>query len=527
MTMFVASPAEQRIVKYRTDDPDMVTAMCIMYCRDILDWMPKLHQIYWMDEMLHHELTLLCSVPRGGKTMCTEAVDIYETCMYPGEDLRIYAPKLDQCRETLKYHYDWIDGSQILKAFLRKRNGKPVFSSETYEFMNRSNAKCYTIMGKMEGHNTSIARVEEFDDWTWEKFGDDIMRRMAAEIKNKREKRIRITGTIMGRENIYRLLKDPVLSTMYKNLMHHPVWGIIDVDTLLQIPGVLNKQIVETQRASMSPDEWKRSMKLQFAESKNYIWGKYIRAGMKRSMLWGLYPVPYIRGNRYDKMPGETVGCGFDCGHAGQKSTSSVFSLQIVGEYSTGLRKYQRWLNGFNWAPDVDPVLLQNEVCDILEYYRVDGGYGDALKHDIISAINRIAYYRGLTHKNLDDCPENTPANWDKWYISPMWNNDKGKHEMYSLLQHGIHTGDLSLPYADPKDDCPEAVALRRLTVQLQGIRQTMTKGSYPAYHADNANIGDDDTDALGMCVRWLTVNSNQRVNFDNVKMVGGRTFAY
>lgn len=527
--IYTSSPAEERILRYRTDDPEMLTANWLLFCADILGWKPKaFHQLYWGEEMLHNPYTLLCSVPRGGKTMCTEAVDLYEMCVNPNEDLRIYAPKLDQCRETLKYHYDWIDGSPILKEFLRRRNGKPIFSSDNYEFKNRSNAKCYTIMGKLEGHNTSIARVEEFDDWTWEKFSDDIMRRMGAETKNEQEKRMRITGTIQGQENIYRLLNDPVLSEMYHNLMECPRLGMrFDVHQLLAFGGVLNPKMVAAQKASMSPDEWRRSMLLQFAETKNYIWQKYIRASQKRSMLWGLYPEPYIRPGRYEKMPGETVGCGFDCGHAGQSAEASVFSLQIMSEFNTGLRKYSRWLNGFNWAPDVDPVLLQNEVVDILEYYQVDGGYGDALKHDIIAAINRIAYYRGLTRKNIDDCPDNTPANWDKWYISPMWNNDKGKHEMYSLLQHGIHSGELSIPYADPKDDRPEAVALRRLITQMKGIRQMKTNGSYPSYHAENKKLGDDDTDAAGMCKRWLAVNSTQRVNFDNVRMVGGRTFAY
>lgn len=518
--------AEELLSRYVTSDPAELTTRCLLFAKDILNWQANgPHQIFWMDAALHDPFVLLYSVPRGGKTMCIEAVDIYEMATNAQEDLRIYAPKLDQCRETLKYHYDWIDASPILKAFLRRRNGKPIFSSENYEFINQSNAKCYTIRGELEGHNVSISRVEEFDDWPWERFTDDIVRRMGAASKNARGKRMRITGTIMGEENIHRLVHDPVLSKMFRDLSEHPQWGKIDVYLLLAFGGILDEAAIEFARSTMSRDEWARSGLLRFTEAKNFIWQRYIRAGQKLSNEWGLQAVPLERGGRYVKAAGEVVGIGLDCGHAGQRSDSSVFSLQVNAMLNTGARKYLRWLNGFNWPADVDAGKLEDDILDILDFYRPDGGYGDALKHDIIASINRKAYARGITSKNLDEYPENTPGNWEKWYIQPMWNTDKYKHEMYSALQHAVHNVYQFFPYFDPKDDRHEAVRCGSLIRQLQGIRQAKTGGSYPSYHAENAKIGDDDADAQAMCVRWLMVNLGSRPDFRQALLVGQRTF--
>ena len=524
--MLISVRAEEALAKYKTDDVDMRSTMNLMFMKDICNWDPNgPHQVFWIDALHRYPYTLQLAPPRGGKTMSTEAVDLYETATNEMEDLRIYAPKLDQCKETLKYHYDWIDRSDLLTAFLRKRNGKPILSSETYEFVNGSNAKLYTILGKMEGHNVTIARVEEFDDWDWEIFTNTITRRMGAANKNARDKRVRITGTIMGEENFFRLFNDKELCGLFMDLSRHEVWGIIDVWLLLSFGGVLDPAAVALQQKLMSPDEWARSMLLKFTESKNFIWRKYIRAGLKRSAHWGIEAVYPERGGRYIRQGGEKIGIGLDCGHGGQSDDSSKYSLQIFSEVRFGAARYKRWLAGFKWAPDVDSETLEKEIIEILSYYKPDGGYGDALKMDLIYSLNRKAWYMGLTSENPEDYPENTPANWDKWWISPIHNNDKTKHEMYRSLQHGIHNLETVFPYFDRKDDRLEAVACKRLLTQLEGIRATKTKGRYPHYAAENSKIGDDDADAAGMAHLWLEVKSGDYVDFSKAKAFGRRTF--
>lgn len=524
--MNIVNRADEVIGRYRTDKPEELTAMCLLYAKDILNWVPNgAHQIFWMHETLHNPFILLYSVPRGGKTMCIEAVDIYETATNVSEDLVIYAPTLGQCRETLKYHYDWIDQSPVLKAYLRKKNGKPYFSSESYEFVNKSNAKCYTIRGELEGHNVSIIRVEEFDDWPWERFTNDIPRRMGAASKNKAGKRQRITGTIMGEENIFRLTQDEKMQRFYKNLSHHPDWGPIDVYLLLEMGGILDEAAVELQHSNMSPDEWARSMLLRFTEAKNFIWRKYIRMGQKYSNEWNLQPDVAVSKERYQRQPNETIGFGLDCGHAGQGEDASVYSLQIVSQVTIGATRYERWLCGYNWDPKYDSQQLEKEIVDILDYYRPDGGHGDALKYDLISSINRECYKRGITSVNIDDFPENTAGNWDKWWFSPMWNTDKGKHEMYTLLQHAVHQVRLFFPYFEKNDDRPVAEMCRKLLKQLEGIRAVKTMGTYPKYVAENKKIGDDDADALAMCERWLHNHGAVIINPAHYQTMGQRTF--
>lgn len=524
--MNIVNRAEERLARYRTDDPNEKTAMCLLAAKDLWRWQPNgPHQIYWINESLTNPFTMTYSVPRGGKTMSIETADLYDVLMNPADELVVYAPTLGQCRETLKYHYDWIDKSPVLKAYLRKRNGKPMLSSDGYEFMNGSTAKLFSIRGEIEGHNVSIARIEEFDDWPWERFANDVPRRWAAASKNKAGMRVRITGVIMGEENIFRLLQDAALAGKYKNLSVHPDWGLIDVWLLLAFGGVLDKDAVEMQQASMSADEWARSMLLRFTEAKNFIWRKYLRAGQKLSLLWGLDWDEAKKGERYERHPGETVGFGLDCGHAGQSADSSVYSLQVLSQTVANGQRYERWLGGYNWDPTTDSERLENEIVDILDYYRPDGGHGDALKYDLISSINRKCFKKGITGINIDDFPENTPGNWDKWWFQPMWNNDKGKHEMYSLLQHGIHSVKLFFPYAEKRDDRPMAVMLRKVLKQLEGIRAYKTSGLYPRYAAENKKIGDDDADALGMAERWLAVNGGVIIDPRLMRLVGRRDY--
>ncbi len=516
--------ADAVLEKYRTTDPAIMTAMCLLYAKNVLNWEPNgPQQIYWIDRFLHIKLGKLKSVPRGGKTMSVEVVDIYEMINNSNEDLNIYAPKLEQCKETLKYHYDWIDKSKILKAFLRRRNGKPVFSTESYEFVNGSNAKCRSIAGELEGHNTSISRVEEFDDWPWTRFVNDIVRRLGAKSKNQGGKRVRITGTIMGEENFFNLEHDPILHALYEDLSIHPEWGIIDVHLLLQFGNVLDADAVEVMRAMMTDDEWARSMLLKYTEAKNFIKEKYIRAILKRTMMWMMPAVPVVNGGIYVRKPGEIVSIGLDCAAAGTKKESSVYSLQINSQIIVNGQRYRRWLNGFTWEPSIDADRLETEILEILKFFRPDGGFGDALKYDIIQSLNRKAFKLGLTHKDPDEFPENTPGNWEQWWIQPMYNHDKQKHEMYTTMQHGIDHGYHYYPYFDNKDESHEAVQLRMLLRQMKSIRATKTGGHYPSYASESAKIGDDCTDAQGMCCRWMALNSGDYLDLSRFKRHGER----
>ncbi len=513
--MKIQNRAEKILSEYRTSDPKLQTAMCLLFLKNVCGWIPYPHQIYYIDMALHHSNVLCYAPPRAGKTMALEAVCLYQMAVNSFEDYRIYVPKFDQGKDALKYHYDWIDGSKLLKAHLRKMSGKPVFSRTEYQFNNRSNAKIYSIRGEIEGHNVTIMRVEEFDDWAWEKFANDVIRRTGAKNKNGLPTRVRISGTIMGQENIYKIVEDKEFSRLFQNLSEHPDWGKIDAH-LLEKMGVLDSDALALQKKLMTPDEWARSGLLLFTESRNFIYQSYLRAGIKKSAEWGLEPVPMRRGGKYAKIG--TVAVGFDCGHAGTSEESSRYSLQIF-EQTGGFR---RWLNGFRWEPDYDPKKLKEEIVEILAYYQPDGGYGDALKMNDIRTLNEMCWNEGVSTINPNDFAENKQSNWDRWFISPLHNTGKSKHDMYTALKDGIHNGSLFFPYYDKNDTSQVAKSLKNLLRTIVNIRSEKTTSFYPRYFGINKKIGDDDTDAAGMALKWLNDHTESAVNFGLIGSIGG-----
>jgi len=181
------SVASSRLLKYQAKDGDSKSvklAKCLLFLKNICEWEPYPHQIYYIQEMLINPYALIYAPPRAGKTMAIEGVVLYWLATNYKEDYRIYVPKFDQGKDALNYHYQWITKSPILMAFLQKHLGKPILSRNEYRFINDSNAKIYTIRGEIEGHNCTIAHIEEFDDWLWEKFANDVTRRFGAKNAN-------------------------------------------------------------------------------------------------------------------------------------------------------------------------------------------------------------------------------------------------------------------------------------------------------------------------------------------------------
>jgi hypothetical protein len=519
--MLTTAKARSRLARYRAnfeDSESVKLAKCLLFLKDICGWEPYGHQVYYVSEMLKKPYNLIYAPPRAGKTMAIEGVILYWMATNLKEDYRIYVPKYDQGKDALNYHYNWISRSKILMAFLEKHLGKPMLARTEYRFSNGSNSKIYSIRGEIEGHNCTVAHIEEFDDWTWEKFANDVMRRFGAKNENGLETRVNISGTIMGQENIYKVATDQSFS-IFKNLSQHPELGIIDAHLLVAL-GVLDRKAVELQRLTMSPDEWARSGLLQFTEASSFIFMKYFRDMMKRVLMWKkpLKPVVFQKGGKYK--PKGKVAVGIDCGHAGQKETSSWYTMHFVEE----IKGYKRWLNSFRWSPDYNPKKWKEEVVDILSFYQPAGGYGDALKMNDIMDINDMAYSKGLTSKNPMNYPEMNPSNWEKWWISPLHNHGQNKHEMYSAVQNAIHSGKLLTPYYDKSDKSEGSNSLLRLIRNLENIRVEKTAGHIPKYFGINKKIGDDEADAFGMVLKWINENTEIPVNPDLLQGSGNKT---
>lgn len=518
----VRDVAGKMLEHYASDDKEEQFLLCLKFCDEILNFRPNIHQIFYLQESINRPYVVCTAPPRSGKTMAMEALDLYETACYPYEDGVIYAPKFDQAKDTLSYHYDWIEKSPVLKSFLRIKGGKRQFSSERYTFRNLSNWRIYSIVGEIEGHNVTIMRCEEFDDWKLEKFTNDVMRRGGAKPRNGKKKRIRQTGTIMGMENIYYMLNDPKMKELFFDLSTHPNYGRLDIYFMLA-NNVMDADFVAIQRETMSPDEWARSGLLLFTESRNFIWQSILRQYQKWAMSVNLEAVPYRPGSHYES--DGRIAVGFDCGHAGSNDNSSVYSLQLIEEIRVRDKKYKRWVNAFQWPSTVSDSVLLNELIEIFSYYRPVGGYGDALKHNTIKLLNDMCYRERLTEVDADECPEHTQANWDKWYISPIWNSGKVKHSYYEGLQRDIHHGDLLFPYYDGKDIRHEAVRCHETIKSILNVRQVKNNSTYPSYVKSVAAIQDDDSDALGMANMWLNDHTDGWVDFGQFTSFGRREF--
>lgn len=496
---------------------DMMSGF-VNFCARVLNFTPYPHQLFYALECFRNPYVLCVAPPRSGKTNGIEAVDLYETACYPHEDGVIYAPKFDQARDSLSYQYNWIEQSPLLKQFLKRKNGKPMFSSEGFTFRNMSNWRIYSILGKIEGHNVTIMRPEEFDDWPWETFSNDVMRRGGAKPRNGKQKRIRITGTIMGKENIYRIENDPDFAALFKNLS----WmgkTRLDIYYMLEAD-VMDPQFVKIQKTAMSPDEWARSGLLLYTESTNFIWSAYLRKAMKIAMAWGLTGIDYVKGGKYES-PLSRVVHGLDCGHAGSGQNASRYALQFIEEISAGTEVYRRWIAGFEYDPKTDTDFMAKDMADKIEFYSSVGGYSDALNPTLARAVNKECFNRGITDKNPDDFPDNTQSHWDEWFTTPMWNSDKNKHFMYQSLQQSIHNFKFFFPYYDTKDNSYTALRCANAKAQILNIRQVASNGTYPSYQRSDPKIGDDDADALGMAVKWLDDNPHGFCDFRNFKASG------
>lgn len=513
-----ALTAEKELQRFKADTSEEKTAAYMLFMKHICGFELFPTQLLQAEQYFRYPYVIEVKPPRSGKSKGKSGINLYECALNADEDLRIYTPKFDIGRDSLSYQYDWIEKSPLLRSYIRVKNGKRQISSVNYEFRNHSNARIITVAGKIEGHNVTIADIMEFDLWDWKTYQDDVMRRFGAQNENGLPTRVRIDGTILGQENIYKIITNEKYKNLYHNLMYTDANNILglpvdlkmDVDFMLAM-GVLDPVMTEFQKSQMSPDEVQRSFYLNFTESTNFIWSAYVAAVMRKSAKWGLEGVPFEKGGRYESEG--VVGCGFDCGHAGQSDESSQYSLQIYEQ----IGRYRRWLNGFEWAADYDTSQLEIEVLEILAFYQPEGGYADALKHNFIASINDKAWRDGLTDKCRDDFPENTPGNWEQWWLSPLWNSDKNKHFYYDSLQMGIHKLTCFYPFYTADDDRHEAKMMRTLLRTMYNVRKEKTRGAYPRYTAADPKIGDDHTDAGGMANLWLDLHADPSINMNLV----------
>ena len=278
----------------------------------------------------------------------------------------------------------------------------------------------------------------------------------------------------------------------------------------------------------MTQEEWLRLMLLIYVESRNFIWESKLRASQLIGLKWGLRPEVPRKGKRFHRAPGSVVSIGLDMGSQGSGDDASEFALEVV----QGFGKYRRWLYSKVWPPTTDPSVLINDIADIWEYFRPDGGYGDALDANLIAQINTELYARGLVDYDWTIFGDNSASAWKEWaeygLLAPIRNSGATKHAMYTSLKAALD----NVPYASDKDFSGNVFIFpqedrsltteewRELTVllrELSNLTAERTRAGYLSIErikrkieddsigfSGTLKLGDDRADALAMANYFL-----------------------
>ncbi len=500
LAMIKVSPAAAKEIQRYKDSN-------VLWCKHVcnVDLMP--HQAMWMDQMDRFTNTSTVAPPRVGKTYAVEFHGLKSNACNSYEDYRIFAPSEHQAGDSLQYHINGILSSPILSAFIETRLGRKQISTTGYTFQNQSNAARYGQNSNLDGVNATVIRGEEYDDLDMDTWNDRILPRGMAKNKNGLPTRIRITGVIQGKENLYNLESDDSFEVLPK----------IDIYDGIAL-GALDKDFVMSLRDSYTDDQWLRIALVKYVESRNFFWSKYLRAMQKAGDRMLLKPVTPEPGGRYESVG--TVGVGLDMGAQGSSATASKYSLQFV----ESIGHYKRWLYGEEIDPTIDPALLRKRIVALWAFFRPAGGYGDALEANLIAQVNDDLYSDGLISYNRKrEHAENKSENWKHWTLQPLRNQGPTKHLMFKGLQQGIHQGLFYTPLVIAGD--PEHENLAKLVRQLENIRSVKGGASYLSYEMIKSSVGDDNVDALAMADMYLDAGKDRTLIIDGagtgVQMAG------
>lgn len=485
----VSHAAEKEIQRYKGNH--------LLWHKHVCNVDLRPHQVLWMEQMDRWPMTSVVAPPRVGKTFAVEMYCLEEAATNPWEDYRIFAPAEHQGANSLKYQIDGILASPILSAYIETRLGRKQIRSTGYTLQNGSNAEYYGQNSKLDGVNATIIRGEEFDDMDMDLWKNRILPRGMANNRNGLPTRIRVTGVIQGKENLYNLENDPNFHILQK----------IDIYDAIALE-VIDEGFVSVLRDSLTDDQWLRIALVQYVESRNFFWSTYLRKMQKSGYRAGITPVTPVPGGRYETTG--TVAFGLDMGAQGGSATSSKYSLQVVEK--VGL--FKRWLYGEEFEPTINPKLLRERVVALWDYFRPAGGFGDAFDANLIAQINDDLYSEGLISYNRQkEHAENRSENWKHWTLQPIRFSGSTKHLMFKGLQDTIHQEMMYTPLVIAGD--PQYESLAKTIRQLENIKALQGGASYLLFEMIKKSVGDDNPDALAMCNFYLDCGKDNRIFVD------------
>jgi len=284
-----------------------------------------------MDLMDEHQFTVDYSCRRTRKTSAKELYNLFKLATEPDHELNIVAPRVDQAKDNIKYHLDGIRNSPILSAYIDYENGRRQIGQQNYRFANRSAARAFGIMSKLDGLNTTIADVEEADDLPDDRLWNIYMPTLggteqlfAKNRENKHPPVARFTGVLKGNELLAKLTRNPKFHLL----------PIVDVHLGLEM-GLLARDWYDLQKQEMPRDDYLRQLCCVITESRNFIWERYIRAAMKRGgIMQGLEPTVIDPLGHFEPLGVDSVVCfGWDAGGHGESDHASRYALEVVEHF--------------------------------------------------------------------------------------------------------------------------------------------------------------------------------------------------
>lgn len=398
------------------------------FAKFIAQFEPRPLQWGWFTLMDKYNSYIGTSAPRTGKTKGVAFKLLYWLCKNRDEDLRIWAPRFEQARESFVYIYEWVSNSPALKAFVaRSAAGKQLLDLTKLQFKNGSNIKLFGVNSKREGTNATILWCEEYD-WFPPDIIPLIFDRGSAINTNGQPTRYILTGTIEGKGNIFQAMEAKEWYTL----------PTVDVYQGLAV-GILDEEAVKKTREQVTDDEWLRKFCLIPTEARNFIWESKLRLSQYVGLKWGIEPVTVIPGLRYGRMEGSRISFGLDMGAQGSGDDASEYALKV----NEMIGPYRRSLFAKTWEPTEDPGVIINDMADIWAFFRPDGGYGDSLDANLTALVNEELYNRGLIDYDWKMFGDNSAAAWREWrefgLLTPLVNTGPVKHNMYTSLQKAIH----------------------------------------------------------------------------------------
>lgn len=455
-----------------------------------------------MQEMDDHPSTIDFSSRRTGKTAVKETYILEELATTPAQECGIVAPRQQQSENNLNYHLEAIARSQILKAYIGYKAGRPVKNDSAYQFANGSGAACYGIMSQIDGDSLSIASLEETDDMPYDRLTSRFLpmlgsaRRLGVDPREVSHKpRIRISGVFKGAGVVQSLINSGV----------YHVLPVVDVYLGLEL-GIIDRGWVDMMRAQNTAEEWIRQFLCKNIAATNFVFERHIRRAMAIGLQAGLQVAGPVPGGRYKRRG--LLAFGYDHTGHGERPEASRSALVVseqIGNYVTF--PYVR-----RWLPGTDDKVIMRDLVGLWEYFDPDYAMGDAYGVGMLTDLNDTLFRRGLTdidRRTIGD-GESTATTWAQWPFAPIRFEGMTKHSMASVLRAAFHHGQAAIPYFDDmRSENEEWIAFVR---QLGNLRAIATTKSYNSYQMADPKLGDDYFDAAMAGVWALATRGGEDV---------------